>query len=145
MNFKNHAKKLEQFLEEELSKNIPLLKINNSCLMYKKLKIKQLSTKNWLLSSIHGVAIHQFKLKASAVVAAKLYDQGKFQKFNEIKHLDSLFWQSFSDAELFEEKIKTTQDFYKKDIFLARYTIAKDRTKQYKQKISSLFKSTFDK
>lgn len=143
MNFKNQAARLENFLDSELKSVSPVLRVNDQTLVYKNFKIKQ-NKQEWDLV-INNDVIGSFKLRAGAIMAAKYFEKKDLKRFNEVKTLDFQYWQHSVDEEIFRYKINTTKDFDKKDIFQARWMQSRDRAKIYKQKITSLFRSSFDK
>jgi len=142
MNFKIHAKKLESFLEEELKK-IPLVVLPDKSIVYKNYKIRQNKLGFWVLKHINGDFIDQFRIKTTASLAAKFYDQTNFKRYNEIKLLDSQYWNSNTDAEIFKHRYENTKDLDKRDIFMWRWEVTKGRAERYKSEISAIFKSNF--
>lgn len=144
MNFKKHAKQLEQFLEEEFKGIVPLLKVSDTCLIYNNSKISLSDKNQWLLEK-NGSTLGEFKLRTCAILASKCYAIGDYKKLLEIQSLDNLYWQAASDEKFFKYRIETTTDLIKKDIFLARFGEAKTKAAFYKGKISSLFKLSIDK
>lgn len=145
MSFKLQAHQLETFLDEEFKTRIPLLVLKDKSLIYKRFRVKQLKNQLWQLNFIHGDSIECFNLKASATIAAKCYDQGNFKRYSEIKILDSQYWLSAIDAQVFKHRAETTKDMEKRDIFVARFNLARDRERMYRNKITSMFRMTFDK
>lgn len=145
MNFKSQARRLEDFLEEEFKAKTPLLVLKDQSVVYKNYKVKKHpQTQIWELF-LGTEIIGQFRLRAGALLGAKFYEKTDFKRFNEIKMLDFQYWQHAIDEHTFHYRFDTTKDFYKKDIFLARWELARDRAKLYRKQISSLFRSTFDK
>lgn len=142
MNFKTQAEKLESLLEEELKK-IPLVVLAKNVLAYKKYKIKQDKKGLWILFDPHGDVVDKFRIKTTASLAAKFYDQTNLRKFNEIKILDSQYWNNHSDSVFFEYRYKNTQDLDKRDLFMWRWEVAQGRVQRYKHEISVLFKANF--
>lgn len=142
MNFKIQAKKLESFLEEELKK-IPLVVLPDKSIVYKNYKIRQNKLGFWVLKHINGDFIDQFRIKTTASLAAKFYDQTNFKRYNEIKLLDSQYWNSSTDATIFKHKYENTKDLDKRDIFMWRWEVTKGRAERYKSEISAIFKSNF--
>lgn len=142
MNFKTQAEKLASLLEEEIKK-IPLVVISDKVLAYKKFKIKQDKKGMWVLIDPHGDIVDKFRIKTTASLAAKFYDQTNLKKFNEIKILDGQYWCNYIDSEIFEYRYKTTKDLERKDYFICRWELSKSRTARYKNEISSLFKANF--
>lgn len=142
MNFKKQAEKLEYLLEEEL-KNIPLVVLSTNVLAYKKYKIKQNKQGHWVLFDQQGDAVDFFRIKTTASLAAKFYDQTNFRKYNEVKILDGQYWNTNNDALFFEHKYKNTKDLDKRDLFMWRWELSKGRAQRYKQEISTMFKANF--
>lgn len=142
MNFKTQAKKLETLLEEELKK-IPLVVLSTTALAYKKYKIKQDKKGMWAIFDPHGDIVDKFRIKTTASLAAKFYDQTNFKKYNEIKILDGQYWNTHNDAVFFEYRYKNTKDVDRKDLFMWRWELAKGRSERYKQEISAMFKTNF--
>ena len=143
MNIKRQAKQLESFLEDEFKKTIPILVLPDKSLVYKRYKIKQNKTGNWVLSYIDGDSIAEFKIKTTATLAAKFYDQTNFKRYNEVQQLDSDYWNNSNDAVFFKYRYEHTTDIEKRDIFMWRWEQADHRAKRHKETISSMFKSNF--
>lgn len=143
MNFKQQAKKLEHYLEEEFKKNIPLLVLNNHTVVYKNYKVKQNKNKTWDLKKSNGDLIDSFKLKATALLAAKFYDQNNFKKYNEVKILDSQYWSTFVDSSFLKQRYNTTKDYELKDLYYSRWDISNTASEYYKDKISEIFRRSF--
>lgn len=145
MSFETYAYNLEKFLNEEFKNKVPLLVLKDKSLLYKRFRIKQAKNLSWQLRFVDGDCIEHFQLKASATIAAKCYDTGDFVKLSEIKVLDTQYWQNAMDSYIFKSKIKTVKDPDKFDIFVARLELASSREEYYKKKITSMFRTTFDK
>jgi hypothetical protein len=145
MNFKNQARTLENFLEDEFKNRTPLLILKDKSVIYKKMKVKQSKNNKWALRHISGCEIDEFYLKTTATIAAKYYSDGNFSKLNELKMLDFQYWQCAFDEEMFKDKIKSTKDLEKLDIYVARWDLAKSRAELYRKQVSSLFRLAFDK
>ena len=143
MNIKRQAKQLESFLEDEFKKKIPILVLPDKSLVYKRYKIKQNNVGNWVLSYIDGDSIAEFKIKTTATLAAKFYDQTNFKRYNEVQQLDSDYWNNSNDAVFFKYRYEHATDLEKRDIFMWRWEQADHRAKRHKEIISSMFKSNF--
>lgn len=143
MNYKRQAKQLESFLEEEFKKNIPLAVLPDKSIVYKRYKIKQNKQGLWTLSLAGGDAIDTFRIKTTATLAAKFYDQTNFNRYNQIKALDTHYWNNSNDASFFKYRYEHAKDLEKRDIFMWRWEQADHRAKRYKEEISSMFKSNF--
>lgn len=145
MNFKKYADDLETFLKDEFKKTIPIVVLKDNSIIYKSFKIKKTKNDSWQLSFVNGNRLDEFKLKTSAIIAAKFYDKNNFARISEIKMLDAQYWQHAMDAFIFNHRLKTVTDHEKYDIFTARWELAKDREKLYREKISRMFRFSFDK
>jgi len=144
MNFKRQAEKLEKFLEDEFKKTIPLAVMPDNSIVYKNYKIKQNKQKTWDLKYLKtGDLISQFRTKTSAILAAKFYDKNQINNFNDIKNLDLGYWNSSLDSNFFQEKLKTTKDLEKRDLFQCRFELTRSRAAKYKDELSRMFKANF--
>jgi len=145
MNFKQKARALEKFLEQEFKNKTPLLVLKDKSLVYKTIKVKKSKNNKWCISSATGYELDQFYLKTTAAIAAKYHSDKNYSKLNELKILDFQYWQCAFDEEIFNHKIKTTKDLDKLDIYIARWELAKAKSDLYKEKVSDLFRRAFDK
>jgi hypothetical protein len=143
MNFKRQAKQLEIFLEEEFKKKIPLVILPDKSIVYKRYKIKQDDRGFWTITLGTGDVIDQFRIKTTATLAAKFYDQTNFNRYNEIKSLDTQYWNNSNDASFFKYRYEHAKDLDKRDIYMWRWEQAEHRAKRYKEQISSMFKTNF--
>ena len=143
MNFKQQAKQLEIFLEEEFKKKIPLVILPDKSIVYKRYKIKQDDRGFWTITLGTGDVIDQFRIKTTATLAAKFYDQTNFNRYNEIKSLDTQYWNNSNDASFFKYRYEHAKDLDKRDIYMWRWEQAEHRAKRYKEQISSMFKTNF--
>ena len=143
MNYKRQAKQLESFLEDEFKKKIPIAVLPDKSLVYKRYKIKQNKQGLWVMSLAGGEAIDQFRIKTTAALAAKFYDQTNFTRYNEVKTLDTQYWNNSNDSVFFKYKYENTKDLDKRDIFMWRWEQAQTRSKHYKEKISAMFTANF--
>jgi len=143
MNFKQKAKQLEHFLEEEFKKNIPLVVLPDKSIVYKRYKIKQNKQGMWALRLVSGDAVDYFRIKTTAILAAKFYDLSNFSRYNQIKTLDTHYWNNSVDASFFKYRYEHATDIEKRDIFMWRWEQTDHRAKRYKEQISSMFKANF--
>lgn len=144
MNFKEKAAKLEKFLEDEFKKSIPLLVLPDKSVVYSNYKIKQNKQGTWDLKYLKtGDLIDKFRTKTSAILAAKFYDKNRLGRYNDVKNLDLAFWNSSVDSAVFEERIKTTKDLERKDLYRIRFELTRDRASKYKDELSRMFKANF--
>ena len=144
MNFKEKAEKLEKFLEDEFKKSIPLLVLADKSVVYGNYKIKQSKQGTWNLRYLKtDDLIDTFRTKTSAILAAKFYDKNRLGRYNDVKNLDLAFWNNSKDSAFFEERMKTTKDLERRDLFLCRFELTRDRAIKYKDELSRMFKANF--
>jgi|APGre2960657373_1045057.scaffolds.fasta_scaffold00512_19 hypothetical protein len=144
MNFKEKAEKLEKFLEDEFKKSIPLLVLADKSVVYGNYKIKQSKQGTWNLRYLKtDDLIDTFRTKTSAILAAKFYDKNRLGRYNDVKNLDLAFWNNSKDSAFFEERMKTTKDLERRDLFLCRFELTRDRAAKYKDELSRMFKANF--
>ncbi len=142
MNYKKQAEKLERFLDNEFTNKIPIVVLPNKDLVYKRFKIRQGKTL-WEFRHITGDLIDKFNLKATALLAAKFYDVSRFDKYNEVKNLDTGYWNNSLDAVRFRQRCNESKDLNKKELYAARWVVTDSRAKKYKEQISTLFRNNF--
>jgi hypothetical protein len=139
------AKQLENFLEEELQKNIPVSVLPDKSIAYKNYRVKPKADGSFDLhyGGIGFERLEKFNLKACALMAAKRHDRVQMEGFKEIIDLDRKYWSNYADTKYFEQKIKITKDIEKYCILHSRLDLSKHRAENYKEKIQSLFKMSF--
>lgn len=142
MNFTKQVQKLENFLEQEFKNNVKLIVVSSDVLLYKNYKITK-TKYGWTLSYLNGDKVYDFRLKACAAIGAKYHSANSLQKFNEIKALDLGYWTNFIDSTLFKNRIETSTDRDKKELYYCRWDVTRQRALRYKQEITQMFKHTF--
>lgn len=143
MNYKKQAEKLERFLEDEFSKKIPIVLLPNNDLVYKRFKIGKNKLGIWEFRHITGDIIDKFHLKATALLAAKFYSVCRFDKYNEVKNLDTGYWNNSLDSVRFNQRLKESKLIDKKGLYADRYILTNSRAEKYKAIITSLFRNNF--
>lgn len=143
MNYKRQAKQLENFLEDEFKKNIPIAVLPDKSIVYKRYRIKQNKKGLWQLAYLGSDNIAEFRIKTTAILAAKFYDKTDFKRYNEVKLLDTHYWNNSNDAGFFKYRYENAKDIDRRDLFLWRWELASSRAKRYKDEISTMFKSNF--
>jgi hypothetical protein len=143
MNFKKQAEKLEKFLEDEFKSKVPIVVLKDGTLVYKTFKIKKVDSGNWVLRNFIGDDIDIFKLKVSAVLAAKFYSNNNLTIYNQIKVLDTDYWTNSYDSMVFRERYEKSNDIFKKEVYNSRWGITKHRADNYKQQIIGMFTRNF--
>ena len=143
MNFKKQAQKLETFLSDEFKKELPIVVINSSTLVYRNYKIKQLKSGYWGIFKKGGFLIDKFSVRACALMAARAHDLNKLPEYFEIANLDKYYQANATDAEIFDYRMKTCKNDFDKDLATWRWEITKARADQAKQQIIQKFKQIF--
>lgn len=143
MNYKKQAEKLERFLEDEFTKKIPIIILPNRDLVYKRFKIRKNKIGIWEFRHVSGDLIDNFNLKATALLAAKFYDISRFDKYNEIKNLDTGYWNNSLDSIRFSSRLEQTKQENKKALYIARCILTTSRSERYKAQISNIFRNNF--
>jgi hypothetical protein len=133
----------EQF-KEELDRKLPVAILPDGGMVYKNYLVKQNKTNQWSLYNYRNKElIATFFLKTCALMAAKAHNYVHLEKFGEIKRLDSSYWASYTDRQVFQHNIKTAKEFERYLILLNRLEESQLREQQYKEEISRMFKWTF--
>lgn len=144
MNLSYKAKQLEQMLEQDLGKLMPLTVLPDKSVAYKNFRIQKTKTGFYELKYLKtNDSIQRFRTKTSAILAAKFYDKNNFIRYNEVINLDERYYNNSTDSEIFAHRIKTTKDLDRKDLFQWRYEITKHRAKAYKDELTRMFKTHF--
>ena len=143
MNLKKQAEKLERFLEDEFNKKIPIVVLSNKDLIYKRFKIRKNDNGIWEFRHVSGDLIDKFYLKATALLAAKFYSVNRFDRYNEIKNLDTGYWNNSLDSIRFDGRLNQTNQLEKKTLYYARQNLTAARVERYKAQISSMFRNNF--
>jgi hypothetical protein len=143
MNFKRQAQKLEQFLEEEISKNPPIVLLPDGSLAYNNFIIKKNKVEKWDIKRVGGSVVDTFNLKSCAVTGARLYGKNSFRRYSELKVLDESYSKNSNDASRYKYRYQKAKDTEIRDYFLARYIEAKQRADYARGRISSQFKAFF--
>jgi hypothetical protein len=143
MNFKKQAEKLERFLDDEFKAKVPIIVLPDKSLVYKRFKIKQNKLGMWDLNHITGDTIDSFRLKVTAALAAKFYNNNRFDYYNRIKNLDTEYWTNSLDSVTFKQRYTNSKELDKRDIYIARWQLTNSRSQLYKQSIINMFKHNF--
>jgi hypothetical protein len=145
MTIKQVAKKLEKFLED-VNDMMPLTILPDGSLAYKNFIIKKNKDASWTLSRIQNqskIFIEVFNLKSSALLAANYHRTNRIDLLIEIKILDEYYWANYNDHLNFKELYKKTKDLVKRDLYLWRGELTRDRADYYRDKISNAFATSF--
>ena len=137
-------KDLASELEQDLKKTLPLAIQPDGSVVYKQYVIRKNKRENWdLIYLSNNDVIDEYYLKSCALMSAKAYDKVNLNKFIEIKLLDSQYWASHSDTQVYQKNIKTAKDFTRYMILLNKLEYSKERADRFQQQISTMFKWTF--
>jgi len=145
MTIKQVAKKLEKFLED-VNDMMPLTILPDGSVAYKNYIIKKNKNSTWTLSRIQNqskIFIDSFNLKSSALVAANYHRTNRIDLLIETKILDEHYWANYNDHLTFKELYKKTKDLVKRDLYLWRGELTRDRADYYRDKISNAFATSF--
>jgi hypothetical protein len=137
-------KDLASQLEQDLNKTLPLAIQPDGSIVYKQYVIRKNKRENWDLTYLsNNDIINEYYLKSCALMSAKAYDKVNLDKFIEIKLLDSQYWASYSDSQVYQKNIKTAKDFSRYMVLLNKLEYSKERADRFQQQISTMFKWTF--
>jgi len=137
-------KELASQFELEVKHSLPLSIQPDGSIVYKTYVIKQNKIGNWVLYHLSNRSeIEEFYLKTCALMAAKAYSVTDINKFMEIKRLDSKYWASYSDNQIYRKNIKSAKDLDRFLILLNKLEDSEDQAERYKTRISTMFKWSF--
>jgi hypothetical protein len=143
MNFKKQARQLETFLDEEFKSKLPIALLADGSLAYNGFIVKKNKQEQWQLSRAKGLPFDTFNVKSCAIIAAKLYGAGRFEKYSELKILDDSYHKNNTDAVNFKQRYTAAKDLDKRDLYVARYVNAEQHANYAKAQIASKFKMLF--
>lgn len=132
-------------LDAEYKKHIQLTVLKEGAVGYKDIIVKQNKNDNWALYSIYNTKdmISEFKLKTCAVMAAKAYSTVSLNRFTEIKELDNNYWANHINKLVYKRIIKSTLDLDRFIIILNKLEDSEFKEQHFKDKITSMFRSSF--
>jgi hypothetical protein len=137
-------KELAQQFEQEVKQTLPVSIQPDGSIVYKNFVIKQTLREDWALYHLNTrVLIETYHLKTCALMSAKAYGNTNLNKFFEIKQIDSKYWASYSDNQIYQKNIKKTKDFSRYLILLNKLEDSGARVEQFKEQISRMFKWSF--
>jgi hypothetical protein len=88
--------------------------------------------------------IESFYQKTSALISAKNHRKNDIMGIARIKDIDQRYWSNHSDSLLYGTLYKRTDDLVKRDIFLWRHELCRERAIQYRDQISNTFIQSFN-
>jgi hypothetical protein len=137
-------KELANQFEAELKNTLPISIQPDGSIVYKNFLIKKTALGNWGLYNLHTkVLLDQYFLKSCALMSARAYSKTDLNKYFEIKQLDSKYWASYSDNQVYQVNIKKAKDFNRYMILLNKLEDSGARAEQFKEQISRMFKWSF--
>jgi len=145
MNIKKSARQLEEFYEDFKDK-LPFTMLANKAIGYHDYVVRPNKTNGWDLLKKYSTGpalIDSFNLKVCALISAKFHENTRIQQLMEIKEMDRQYAANETDATYFRYFYNKTTDPVRRDTFLWRYEVTNEKTKFYKDKISSSFKTVF--
>jgi len=147
MNFNDckHAEKLKEFIQIELKSQSLPVELTDDTVIFKTLTIKQVNNKMWQIQTPNAISAGEFRLRACAVLAANCYLAHNFTRLRQVKDLDSSYWWNEMDRVAFKQQLSKTTDPVKRDVLLARYSVASSRSIRFQQQITQMFGRLFDK
>ena len=141
---KTTIKQLANHFDEELQTNLPVTKLPNGSYAFNNFVITQMPNKNWALyCAISKTRLNEYFLISCALIAAHEYAAHRFDKYINIKHIDTRYQSAYTDLLVFKHNINLTNDQDQKDIFLTRLSESKSSALYYKKTILRLFRNTF--
>lgn len=117
--------------------------VNNRTVRYKKYMILRGPDDRWNVFSMPNKSlISSTFLKVSAFAVAKLHDQHKTSRLQEVERQDALFQKNYLDSVFYKNTMSVSKDDVKKDVALWRYELVKEQVKGAKAQIDRIFYSS---
>lgn len=144
----NKIKTIVKDLAEEFSKDfstaIPFKLLPNGSLLYKNYLVKHTDNKYWGIFDVTDQRlVHEFFLKTCALLAAKEYNDLKFNQYFHIKNLDRRYQAYHNDIIVYKNNIKNITDHERHEIMQNKLQESQIRASSYRHQISNLFKVAF--
>lgn len=141
---KSVIKDLAEQLSSEFNSKIEVHILPNGDISYKNYIIRKLPNNNWGIFDIIFMELKdEFYLKTCALMAAKAHGHLNLDRYYEVKRLDSQYWSSYSDLQVYKKNIKSAQEFERYLILLNKLEETDIKHKNIKDKISTMFKWSF--
>lgn len=141
---KKLIKDLAVHFDSELRSKIPFNILPNGNVIFNDYLVKQLPNNNWgLYHKNTKTLIDQFFLKSCSLMAAKAYGKTQLEKYFEVKRLDTRYWASYCDTQIYGHNIKTAKDFDRYLILLNKLEYSTEQTNYFKAEITRMFKWSF--
>jgi uncharacterized membrane protein len=135
---------LAEQLSRELDINLPVTVLPNGDISYKAYIIRKLPNGNWgIFDVVFKELKDQFYLKTCALMAAKAQHHVNINRYNEVKQLDSQYWASQSDLQVYRKNIKTAKEFERFVILLNKLEETDIKHQHLRERISMMFKWSF--
>lgn len=141
---KTVIKDLAEQLSDEFDAKLPVHILPNGDISYKSYIIKKLPNGNWgMFDIVFKELKDQFYLKTCALMAAKAQHFVNINKYNEVKQLDSKYWASYNDLQVYKHNIKTAKEFERFVILLNKLEETDIKHQHLRERISTMFKWSF--
>lgn len=132
------------YFDQELQTTLPISVLPDGSLVYKDLLVKQLDNKYWGVYNITSRdLINEYYLKSCALLAAKEYFHRHYEKYHNVKMLDSKYASVSTDASVFKNNISLVTDNDKYQIMLTRLEESNVLSQHYQHLILRLFRQSF--
>ena len=141
---KTTIKELANHFDEELQTSLPITKLPDGSYSYKEFIVKKMPNQNWALYDIFlRKVLDEYFLISCALIAAHEYSTHRFNRYRDIKHIDTRYQAAYTDLMIFRHNIDLVTDPDQKEIFLTRLNESRMLSLCYKKTISRLFRNAF--
>lgn len=137
-------KEFANYFDQELQTTLPINVLPDGSLIYKDFLVKQLDNTYWgVYNMLSKDLINEYFLKSCALIAAKEYNNRHYEKYHEVKLLDSKYASVTNDTTVFKHNIELVSDDEKYHIMLTRLEESVSLSQYYRQLILRLFRQSF--
>lgn len=133
-------------LLEDVPKIMPLTMLKDGSICYDNYIIKKNSNNKWDLSQFnkrYKNFIGSFNIKSTALIAANHHKHNRVMALARTKDLDQRYWANYIDSINFRKLYKNTDETIKRDVFLWRWELSRDRADNLKDEITFTFNQAF--
>ena len=144
-NVNTFADSVDEFICNEIQ-DLPVpFELSNRTILFRNLRIKPSRNNTWRLLTSTNHEVGEFQLRTCALLAAEYYYSGNLVGFYNIKSLDTFYWNQSLNCYFYSQQLNECNDFFKKNVLLAKLSSSSIKSKKTKEKIVGYFNQLFAK
>jgi hypothetical protein len=109
---KPNVQKIAETFEADFNKTMQLVPLPDGSIVYKDYVVKENKQGRWVVTRKTAIGVQgEFNLRSSALIAAKSLHRVQLDQYNEIKMLDTRYWNSYNTIQVCRKIIPGIKDF----------------------------------